>query len=188
MSIIDKVVAAITPPESNDARVKARANARSVALPGDWLSSVLDHHLQIEALFAKVESANAPAARLEALDELATLLTGHSIAEEAALYPALAKADEKSHATMAYTEQSAAKLEMGLLQDLSPMSQDFSDKLAHIKGAVQHHVYEEEGNWFLDLKAKLTDAEQDKLTERYEEQFARYMGDDVSLESRRRSA
>lgn len=97
------------------------------------------------------------------------------MAEEAALYPALAKADEKGHATKAYTEQSAAKLQMGLLEDLPPMSQEFADKLEHIRGAVAHHVYEEEGNWFLDLKNS-EQVDQGKLTMRYKEQFERYMG------------
>ncbi len=180
MSMIDKVVAAVTPPESDKARAEARAKARAAAKPGDWLSAVLEHHVQIESAFAKVKSTTDSAARLKALKELATLLTGHSIAEEAALYPALANADEKGHATKAYTEQSAAKLQMGLLEDLPPMSQDFLDKLEHIKGAVAHHVYEEEGNWFLDLKSKLSSADQAKLTQRYAEQFARYMGTDAT--------
>jgi hemerythrin superfamily protein len=100
---------------------------------------------------------------------LATLLTGHSLAEEAALYPALAGADEKGHAVKAYTEQSAAKLKLGLLQDLPPMSQEFIDKLKHIEGAVAHHVYEEESNWFLDLKTKTLAADKAKLTKRYQE-------------------
>ena len=185
MSIIDKVVAAVTPPESDNARAEARATARAAAEPGDWLSAVLDHHLQIEDAFKNVKGTTSASARLKALDELATLLTGHSIAEEAALYPALAKADEKAHATKAYTEQSAAKLQMGLLQDLPPMSQEFLDKLEHIEGAVAHHVYEEEGTWFLDLKSKLSSEDQAKLTARYEEQFSRYMGEDYPVESRR---
>ncbi len=176
MSIFDKVVAAVTPPESDEARAEARAKARAAAGKGDWLSAVLDHHVQIESGFAKLKGTTDPASRLRALKELATLLTGHSVAEEAALYPALAQADEKGHATMAYTEQSAAKLQMGLLEDIPPMSQEFMDKLEHIKGAVAHHVYEEEGNWFLDLKSKLSAADQAKLTERYAEQFSRYMG------------
>ena len=178
MSIIDKVVAAVTPPESEEARAEARVKARASATPGDWLSMVLDHHLQIEAAFTQVKSAGDSASRLRALKDLSVILTGHSIAEEAALYPALAHADEKGHATAAYTEQSAAKLQMGLLENLPPMSQDFLDKLEHIRGAVAHHVYEEEGNWFLDLKSKLSTAEQIKLTQRYNEQFARYVGED----------
>lgn len=179
MSILDKIVSAVTPPESDEARAKARAKARSAAGQGDWLSMVLDHHVQIEAAFAKVKATADPASRLQALGELGTLLTGHSIAEEAALYPALAQADEKGHATTAYAEQSAAKLQMGLLENLPPMSQEFLDKLEHIKGAVAHHVYEEEGNWFLDLKSKLSATDQAKLTKRYAEQFSRYMGKDL---------
>jgi hypothetical protein len=80
--------------------------------------------------------------------ELTLIRTGHSVAKEAALYPALAQADEEGHATMAYTEQSVAKLEIGLLEDLPPMSQEFLDKFVHIKGAVAHHEYEEEGIGF----------------------------------------
>ena len=185
MSVIDKVVAAVTPPESEQARSEARAKARAAAKPGDWLSAVLDHHMQIETAFAKVKSAPDAAGRSKALKALASLLTGHATAEEAALYPALAKADEKGHATMAYTEQSAAKLQMGLLEDLPPMSQDFVDKLEHIRGAVAHHVYEEEGNWFLDLKSKLSAHEQDKLTQRYDEQFSRYMGSEAMAPGKR---
>ena len=55
------------------------------------------------------------------------------------------------------------------------------DKLKHIEGAVAHHVYEEESNWFLDLKTKTPSADQVKLTKRYQEQFARYMGDDSDV-------
>lgn len=175
MSIVDKVIAAVTPPESDEARAKARAKARAAAGPGDWLSMVLDHHVQIESAFAQVKQATDATGRSKALKELATLLTGHSMAEEAALYPALAKANEKGHATKAYTEQSAAKLQLGLLEDLPPMSQEFTDKLEHIRGAVAHHVYEEEGNWFLDLKNS-GQVDQAKLTMRYKEQFERYMG------------
>lgn len=181
MSIIDKVVAAVTPPESEEARVNARAKARASATPGDWLALVLNHHEQVEAAFAAVKAATDPASRVVSLKKLSLLLTGHSIAEEAALYPALAKADEKGHATKAYTEQSAAKMQLGLLQDLPPMSQEFVDKLEHIRGAVAHHVYEEESSWFLDLKSKTPAADQVKLTQRYQEQFARYMGEGIDV-------
>ena len=181
MSILDKVVAAVAPPESEDARLKARAKARASAGKGDWLAMVLDHHEQIESAFATVKAAADPASRIRTLKTLAMLLTGHSIAEEAALYPALAKADEKAHAVKAYTEQAAAKLQMGLLEDLPPMSQEFIDKLAHIEGAVAHHIYEEESSWFLELKTKTPAADQVKLTQRYQEHFSRYMGDDSDI-------
>lgn len=183
MSMLDKVVAAITPLESDEARAEARAKAQSAASVGDWLSMVLEHHRQIEAAFAAVKAASSPTARVAAQKALGVLLTGHSIAEETVLYPALVAADEKAHATKAYTEQSAAKAEMGLLETIPPMTQEYLDKLEHIRGAVAHHVYEEEGTWFIELKEKATTQEQARLSERYAEEFARYVGDSESPRS-----
>ena len=139
------------------------------------MALILDHHQQIEAAFAAVESATTAETRVAAQKKLALVLTGHSIAEESVIYPALALANEKGHATTSYTEQSAAKMQMAALEGLSPMSQDYLDKLRHIKGAVAHHVYEEEGNWFLDLKQNASSPDQVKLTTRYMEEFNRYM-------------
>ena len=175
MSVLDKVIAVVTPPESEEARREARAKAQKAATRGDWLSMILTHHQQIEAAFASVEAANTAETRVAAQMKLANLLTGHSIAEEAVIYPALALAGEKGHATTAYSEQSAAKIQMAALEGIPPMSQDYMDKLSHIKGAVAHHVYEEEGNWFLDLKRKAASPDQLKLTARYKEEFDRYM-------------
>ncbi len=176
MSLLDKAIAAITPPESEEARAEARAKAEAAATPGDWLSAVLGHHRQIEAAFAAVERASDAGARLAAQKELALLLTAHSIAEEVALYPALAADHQVAHAELAYQEQSAAKMEMGLLERLDPLSEDYRDKFEHIRGAVMHHVYSEEGTWFLDLKQSLPADEQARIGQRYEEEFARYMG------------
>jgi hypothetical protein len=180
MTILDKVIAAVTPPESEEDRMEAREKARSVAGSDGWLAMILDHHLQIEEAFAAVFDATNSAQRRAAQKGLALLLTGHSIAEEAVIYPALAMCGEKAHSTMAYAEQSAAKAQMAALEDLDPMSQDYLDKLEHIRGAVAHHVYEEEGTWFFELKQNADPQMQAKLTKRYREQFERYMGAELA--------
>jgi hypothetical protein len=67
---------------------------------------------------------------------------------------------------------------------LPPTSQEYLDKLEHIRGAIAHHVYEEEDNWFLDLKQKLLAPDQVKLNFRYREEFLRYtqaQGDFASI-------
>lgn len=179
MSVIDKVIAAVTPPESEEARAEARTKANAAATPGDWLSQILAHHLDIEDAFAAVKAAADPSSRTAALKELGVLLTGHAIAEESVIYPALADAGEKGHAGIGYDEQAMVKVQMALLEKLAPMSQDFIDKLEHIEGAVKHHVYAEEGNWFLDLKEKAPPADQAKLTARYAEEYDRYVGADA---------
>lgn len=61
------------------------------------------------------------------------------------------------------------------------MSQEFLEKLGHIEAAAAHHVYEKESHWFLELKTKTPAADQIKLTQRYQDQFARYMGDDSDI-------
>jgi hypothetical protein len=174
MSVIGRVIAAVIPSETHRARREARLKANNAASPGDWLSMALAHHVQIEAAFAEVESATTGKTRVEAQQNLALLLTGHSIAEESVIYPALALVNEKGHATTAYTEQSAAKVQMAALEALPPMSQLYIDKLRHLKDAVAHHIYEEEGSWFLELREKAASADQARITARYAQEFNRY--------------
>ena len=177
MSLLDKVIAAVTPPESDEARAEARAKARAAAGAGsDWLSQVLDHHEQIEQAFEAVKSSTSVTGRKAAQKWLVTLLTGHSIAEEAVLYPVMALDDLKTHSATAYLEQSATKVQLAALDELEPMSQDYLDKLEHIRGAVAHHVYEEEGDYFPELREKANTGMQSKMTRRYKEEFERYMG------------
>ncbi|RZI76705.1 MAG: hemerythrin domain-containing protein [Pseudomonas sp.] len=177
MSILDKIVAAVTPPESDETRMNARAAARAKARPGDWLGQVLDHHDAIEAAFETVRVAQDATQQRAAQKNLAVILTGHSNAEEAVIYPALADNGEKAHAGLAYEEQAAAKIQMALLEKLEPLSEEFFDKLEHIRGAVTHHMYQEESSWFLDLIEKVPAEEQAMLARRYEEETSRYLRD-----------
>jgi len=176
MSVLDRFIAAVTPPESEEARLKARAKATDAAAPGDWLDQILQHHIDLEDAFLEVKTASDAASRTTALKQLAILLTGHAVAEEAAIYPALAQHGEKTHAAMGYDEQAMVKVQMAMLEQLDPMSQDFIDKLEHIEGAVAHHMYAEEGNWFLDLKQNASVEDQAMLTKRYAEEYERYVG------------
>ena len=77
---------------------------------------------------------------------------------------------------MGYTEQVMVKMQMAELENLDPMSQDWMDKLEHIEGAVRHHMFEEEGTWFLELKDK--GVNQEKLGMRFAEEYDRYVGDE----------
>lgn len=174
MSIVDKALAAVTPQPSADKRAQATAEARAVAAEGDWLSLVLDHHDEIREAFAACRRAESAGARVEAMQALALILNGHSLAEEVVLYPALAQAGEKMHAGHAYTEQTTAKMQMAELENIAPSTPEWKDKLEHIEGAVLTHMFEEESGWFRTLKDK--GLHQERLTERYVEEFERYCG------------
>src|ERR1700709_2647948 len=131
MSILDKAIAAVTPPVSDEKRAEAHAKARTAAEPGDWLSQVLDHHEQIDQAFADTKAATTAEERRKAQKRLGGLLSGHSQAEEAVIYPALAQAGKQGHANTAYTEQVAAKQQMAALEVMDPMSEDYLDNLRH---------------------------------------------------------
>jgi hemerythrin superfamily protein len=180
MTILDKVIAAVTPTESQQDRDNARAQARAAANDSPWLQRVLQHHQEIESAFAAVKDAADANGRRRAQKWLGTLLTGHSMAEEAVLYPAMALSDQKAHATAAYTEQSGAKVNLAALEEMDPMGQDYLDKLEHVRTAVAHHVYEEESDWFPALARQGDTVLQARLSTRYSEEFDRYMGADAS--------
>lgn len=172
MTILDKIIAAVTPTPSEPARAEARSEARRIAQSGDWLSLILDHHERIEAAFATVKSADAGA---EALQALGALLNGHAMAEEAVVYPAMAAATGLLGADAAYAEQIGVKMQMAALEKLEPGSPAFREKLAQLEGAVIHHVFEEESQWLPDLARKASMADQARVTARYREEFERYM-------------
>jgi hypothetical protein len=189
MSILDKAIAAVTPPVSDEKRAEAHAKARAAAELGDWLSQVLDHHEEIDGSFAEVKAATSAGARRAAEKKLGALLTGHSMAEEAVIYPTLAQAGRQGHANTAYTEQAAAKQQMAALEVMDPMSEDYLDKLGHLEGAVMTHVFQEESDWFIDMKEKAPADAQAHATARYREEAGRYFdggpsAGDVAGESR----
>ncbi|HEX3837965.1 MAG TPA: hemerythrin domain-containing protein [Steroidobacteraceae bacterium] len=176
MSAIETILNAVAPRENEHAHREARAKAKAVAREGDWLAIILQHHEAIEAAFVAAKSAATAEAQKSAHKRLGVLLTGHSNAEESVIYPAMARANSQEHATKAYSEQATAKTEMALLESLVPMSREYLERLEHIRDAVAHHVYEEENQWFLDLKANVSEPEQATLGRRYQEEFDRYVG------------
>jgi hemerythrin superfamily protein len=169
--LLAKATKAMAP--SEDKRSEARWKAQQLTSAGDWLFAALDHHRDIEGAFGAVSAAR-PEDRAAALKSLATLLMGHSIAEEAVLYPALAEAGETARSATAYREQALAKTQMAALADIDPESDAFLSKLQEIRAAVLLHMYEEEGTWFPLLKEHLSEMDQRVLTTRFLDEYRRY--------------
>ena len=175
MSVLDKVVATLTPEPSAEKKAEARARARAESGGSGWLALVIDHHERIDALFAEMATAGGQARR-DAQRQLALLLTGHSLAEESVLYPARVMTDHKAHSSEAYVQQSAAKVQLPELDEMDPSSQDYAEKLEHLRAAVTMHAYREESDWFPELRREGDAAMQAKLSRRFVEEFERYMG------------
>jgi hemerythrin superfamily protein len=174
MSFIDRIAAAVTPMASAESRAEARQKAEQLSQGNDWLGQILQHHRQLESAFDRAINADDAQARISAGKEVASLLMAHANAEEAVIYPAVVEYSGKAHATMAYEEQAAAKINLAILENMDPMSKDWTEKLEHIQGAVQQHVYQEESSWFPDVAQNAPQEKQTQLTKRYEEEFGRY--------------
>ena len=113
------------------------------------------------------------------MKQLGVVLTGHMIAEENAIYPAMATATSKGDADHAYTEQATVKMEMAKLEMLDPISDEFLAKLEEIRVAVAHHMIEEEGDWFPELASTMPVAEQQTMAKNYTDAYSRFVGDEV---------
>lgn len=174
MNFFDRMAAAIMPEESDEDRERARNETLALADEGSWLHTVIDQHRQIEAMFDEARMAQSSAEREMAARRLAQLLSAHSMAEETVLYPAIARGGHKGHAAMAYEEQSMTKIELAALEQLDPESEEWQDKLEHIRKAVAHHVYEEESEWFRELHRSAEGSEAQMLNQRFEEEFSRH--------------
>lgn len=175
MSFLDKLTAAITPPESAEDRADARATARSYSSGNDWLGNVISQHEQIESAFDAARSAGSAEQANAVVRQLAGLLTAHATAEEAVLYPALVMEGHKLNATSAYQQHQVTKVQIAELETLAPLSEDWVDKLEHIRGAVLHHMYEEEKDWLPKIMEETSRVDHSRLNSRYAEEYDRYM-------------
>lgn len=173
MSLFDKLIGEISP-QSEEARRRARLKAQALAEPHDWLALILEQHLKIDAAFAAVARAPGPASRRAALKSLAVLITAHANAEETVIYPALLRVGRRGPAMAGYREQAQAKVRIAGLEYLDPVAPKFLREVHHVHHEVAHHIYAEENGRLLELKL-LTAREQEALSQRFRQEFERYM-------------
>ncbi len=181
MTLLDQMRAVVTPHRSQEERTRARNLACALALDCEWLSEVVRHHVSIEQALEAVRVARATSDRLRALHWLVILLTGHSLAEQAVLYPAMALERQRAHALSAYADESTVKIELAALQAMDPMTPDFVDKLERLRTDLAYHLHEEECLWYPALFRGAERQEHARLSACFGAEFRRYMGVDADL-------
>jgi len=72
MSVIDRIVAAVTPPESEEDRARAREKARTAATAGDWLATTAAFRRRSDRLGAGPAEPACPTTSV-------TKITGRSV-------------------------------------------------------------------------------------------------------------
>jgi hemerythrin superfamily protein len=158
----------------------APALAQGAAGPlteGNWLEEIKAQHREIARLFQAAMSApDAPGRRRE-VKRLATLLTGHSIAEEVAIYPGVYVDGDEVGALELYKEQQMAKILLARIDDAlaTGHADEATRLLGQLQSAVQAHVAEEEQQKFPALVSKASAQMNDKMTTDFRATFTRYM-------------
>jgi iron-sulfur cluster repair protein YtfE (RIC family) len=108
-------------------------------------------HREAEALFAKIEKAEGDA-RQPLIDELSKALRGHMELEEAIVYPQMKPVTGDESVQEATTEHQLARRSLDDMVRLAPDEPGFGAALDATKAAIEHHVHEEEGEVFPELR------------------------------------
>ncbi|HET7539539.1 MAG TPA: hemerythrin domain-containing protein [Polyangiaceae bacterium] len=139
--------------------------------PRSALDLLKTQHDEVKALFKRIEKANTRAAKVKFFDELAAKLAAHDAIEREIFYPACEKAlgmiDLLGEALVEH-----GVVEFSLYQaDLAKKDRDFSFKCQVLSELVEHHVQEEEDDFFPKVQKALGKEKLLELGARMSERF-----------------
>jgi Hemerythrin HHE cation binding domain len=136
---------------------------------------ILEHdHREVEQMFSELEtlrgaSTDEAMSRRKALTDQVTIeLVRHSVAEEVLVYPQVEDKVSAEEAEHARKEHAEAEETLHRLEKLDADSPPFDDELATLMAEIRHHIEEEEGQMFNDMRRAIDADELRKLGSRVE--------------------
>ena len=172
------VAAAVTAPTFAQAAPPMDKMPRMPMLSqGEWMTQVKEQHKEIVRHFELIKATTdrQMPQRMQYFKMLATLLTGHSIAEEVALYPGLAMVGDTAGSDKLYAEQSHAKVMVAELDAMPKSGPEFLTRLSTLQSAIMAHATDEETRLYPELLQKASPAMNQKMTTDFRKEFNRYM-------------
>jgi len=113
----------------------------------DAIMLLKQQHRLVEELFEEFEGCDDDSEKQEIFSEIADNLAVHASVEERHFYPAVRARQTEEQLEEAYDEHlEVKKLILDAMHD--PDAPGFDGKVAALKGAVEHHVKEEEEELF----------------------------------------
>ncbi|RSM63226.1 hemerythrin [Amycolatopsis sp. WAC 01376] len=145
-------------------------------MAGDVVDLIMQDHREVERLFGELE--RHPEKRPLLVPVLSSLLTAHSRAEEAEVYPAAkGEADESDEVAHGQKEHAEAEQLLVKLNGTDPGSTQFDKVLSDLVEAVTHHVKEEETTVLPKMRRELNEARRRELGEAFVTSRTSHLGD-----------
>jgi len=148
----------------------------------DALTLLKEDHRAVEKLFKEFENAKGDGRKEKLARQICFELTVHTTIEEEIFYPACKGKIDEDKLKEAYVEHDAAKLLIAEIEAGNGESDDFFDAKVQVLGEqIDHHVKEEEGELFPEVrKAEIdTKALGEQLETRKQELMKEYKADGV---------
>jgi hemerythrin superfamily protein len=118
----------------------------------DAITLLKADHKTVSALFKKFDKLGdrAEKTKRELVDKIIEELSIHAAIEEQLFYPAARECapDTEDHILESLEEHHIVKWVLSELEDLDPGDERFDAKVTVLKENVEHHVEEEEQDWF----------------------------------------
>jgi len=133
--------------------------------PMDVIDLLTNDHAEVNALFGRYKRASKPGTKQELANEVVHELSVHAAVEEQFVYPLMrAKLqDGGKKADHAIEEHQEVKRLLADIEKLDPDKSDFDKTMEKVTESVRHHVAEEEGELFPDLRSNTSPDMREKL-------------------------
>ncbi|HEV3354767.1 MAG TPA: hemerythrin domain-containing protein [Acidimicrobiales bacterium] len=138
----------------------------------DAVTLLRNDHKTVEALFKKFEKAgpNAHKTKQDLVEKIVEELSIHAAIEEQVLYPAAREAvpDATDEVLEALEEHHIVKWVLSELDGMDPTDERFTAKVTVLIENVRHHVKEEEGELFPELRKAIKRKDLEELAQALE--------------------
>jgi hypothetical protein len=136
---------------------------------------IMNDHRELERIFDKLMTQ--PDQRPTLVPVMITLLTAHSRAEEAEVYPAAAEAGGSEDVQHSQKEHLEADQLAAAVAEADFDAPGFDTALQRLVDAVKHHVEEEESTVLPGMRQRMEPARLDELGEAFLRSRSEYLGD-----------
>lgn len=132
-------------------------------------------HREVEDLFEQFENTDEAKKKKAIFQQIAEKLTIHAKLEEKFLYP-VGRAVDEDVTLESYEEHDLVKALIRKIQKTRVNDEFYDARVTVLKEIVEHHVEEEEEEYFPKLEKELSEEQLEELGEKLEAGFERLMG------------